>query len=82
MGALKNWVPYIESKNNSEIDITVIQGQKDETVDWLHNLSILEEKFRHVNVVYVPQGHHQLVNEIKELREEIFNAIGTGLDKT
>ena len=57
----------------------MIQGKQDGTVDWLHNLSIIEKKFKHVNVVFISQGHHQLVNESKELREEIFEAVGAGL---
>jgi len=79
VGALKNWVPYIENRPASNVPITVIQGQQDGTVEWQHNLAVIREKFIRAELVYISQAHHQLVNETEALREEIFGVVGSRL---
>ena len=72
VGALKRWVPKIEAAGSSDHPVLVIQGQEDTTVDWQHNLTVLEKKFSHLNIFYLPTLRHQVVNEIEELRREVF----------
>ncbi|OUR92762.1 hypothetical protein A9Q81_15685 [Gammaproteobacteria bacterium 42_54_T18] len=79
VGALKNWVPYIESKDSCEVPITVIQGQQDGTVEWQHNLAVIKKKFIRTELVFISQAHHQLVNETEALRKEIFGVMGSRL---
>lgn len=79
VGALKSWVPYIESKGTSDVPITVIQGQQDGTVDWQHNLAVIRQKFSRSELVFISQAHHQMVNETEALRKEIFGVVGSRL---
>ncbi|OUS26485.1 hypothetical protein A9Q99_18295 [Gammaproteobacteria bacterium 45_16_T64] len=79
VGALKNWVPYIENRQASELPITVIQGQQDGTVEWKHNLALIRKKFERAELVYIYQAKHQMVNETEALRAEIFGVMGAKL---
>ena len=79
VGALKNWVPYIENRTRSDIPITIIQGQKDETVDWQHNVGVIKKLFRQSDFVFFARARHQMVNEEEALRHKIFEVIGARL---
>lgn len=72
VGALKRWVPKIEAAGRSDQPVLAIQGQEDATVDWEHNIPVLEKKFTHLEVHYLPAMRHQVVNEITHIREEVF----------
>jgi alpha-beta hydrolase superfamily lysophospholipase len=73
--ALRQWVPHIESARPVEFPLTVVQGEKDLTVDWQHNLRILRNKFASVEEVLIPDGRHHLVNEAQDLQATVFNTI-------
>jgi alpha-beta hydrolase superfamily lysophospholipase len=75
VSALRQWVPHIESARPVEFDITVVQGEKDLTVDWPHNLRIIRNKFARVHEVKLPLGRHHLVNEAHDLQATVFNTI-------
>jgi len=81
VGALKKWIPRIEAKSPVDISPVILQGQRDETVDWRHNISLLQEKFNRPPVLFLPEGRHQLVNEDPMLRERMFKFIGEHLPK-
>lgn len=73
--ALRQWVPHIESARPVDFPITVVQGEKDMTVDWRHNLRIVHNKFYPVEEFLIPDGRHHLVNEAKDLQAVVFNTI-------
>ncbi|HLV77672.1 MAG TPA: alpha/beta hydrolase [Marinobacter sp.] len=73
--ALKKWVPHIESARPVNFPITVVQGEKDTTVDWQHNLRIIRNKFSEVTERRIPDGRHHLVNEARDLQAAVFNTI-------
>lgn len=73
--ALRRWVKRIEAMPPFEAQVTIVQGQQDTTVDWRHNLRVLCAKFPGATVHYLPLGRHHLVNESRELREQIFSII-------
>lgn len=75
VSALRQWVPHIESARPVNFPVTVIQGKKDNTVDWPHNLRIIRNKFSSVEERLIPDGRHHLVNEAKDLQAAVFNAI-------
>lgn len=75
VSALRLWVPHIESCRPVDFPVTVVQGEKDQTVDWQHNLRILRNKFASVNEIRVPDGRHHLVNEAQDLQATVFNSI-------
>lgn len=73
--ALRQWVPHIESARPVDFPVTVVQGEKDLTVDWQHNLRIIRNKFADVEERRIPDGRHHLVNEAKDLQATVFNTI-------
>lgn len=75
VSALRTWIPHIESARPVNFPITVVQGEKDQTVDWQHNLRIIRNKFASVEVVKIADGRHHLVNEAKDLQATVFNTI-------
>ncbi len=75
VSALRQWVPHIESARPVDFPVTVVQGKKDTTVDWPHNLRIIRNKFSSVEELLIPDGRHHLVNEAKDLQAAVFNTI-------
>ncbi|KXO11101.1 MULTISPECIES: alpha/beta hydrolase [Marinobacter] len=73
--ALRKWVPHIESARPVDFPVTVVQGEKDLTVDWQHNLRIIRNKFASVREQRIPDGRHHLVNEAQDLQATVFNTI-------
>ncbi len=73
--ALRQWVPHIESARPVDFPVTVVQGEKDLTVDWQHNLRIIRNKFSSVEELRIPDGRHHLVNEAQDLQATVFNTI-------
>ncbi|MDI9244818.1 alpha/beta hydrolase [Marinobacter sp. CHS3-4] len=81
VSALRQWVPHIESARPIEFPVTVVQGEKDRTVDWQHNLRIIRNKFSSVEELLIPDGRHHLVNEAKDLQSAVFNTIVDTFEK-
>ncbi|HBS41922.1 MAG TPA: alpha/beta hydrolase [Oceanospirillales bacterium] len=63
VGAMLKWVRFIEAQPASLIAPMVVQGDHDETVDWQHNMQVLQEKFPSRELVMIPDGRHHLVND-------------------
>jgi alpha-beta hydrolase superfamily lysophospholipase len=72
VGALARWVPRIEAAPSSRQAPLIIQGDADMTVDWRHNLGVLQQKFAAAEVLMLPSAQHHLVNESKALRDRYF----------
>lgn len=50
----------------------MIQGQADKTVDWKHNLDVLNAKFNQPQVLLIPEARHHLANESAQIRDHYF----------
>lgn len=68
--ALERWIPRIESAASVAHRPLIIQGQEDGTVDWQHNLQVLESKFTRPDTFYLPTARHHLANEHQTLRQQ------------
>ena len=75
VGALKSWIKTIEASPAVDLDIQVIQGTEDGTVDYRHNMKVLKEKFSGFKVKYVEQGRHQLVNEEQQKLQQVLDVM-------
>lgn len=73
VGALAKWVPRVEGAPRSARRPLIIQGDNDLTVDWRHNLQVLQDKFAQPEVLLLPGGRHQLVNEAPALRQRYWD---------
>lgn len=79
VGALSRWIPRIEAAPASSHSPIIIQGEADMTVDWRHNLPLLEYKFAAPQILRLPGARHHLVNEREALRREYFEFISQQL---
>ena len=68
--ALEKWIPRIEAAMPAPHRPLIIQGQEDGTVDWQHNIKVLQEKFDAPELLYVPKARHHLANEGKAMRKQ------------
>ena len=59
--------------------VNIIQGDGDHTVDWRHNLQILQDKFPNQRLLVLPGGQHHLVNESPEQRQRMYQQIADWL---
>ena len=79
VGALKRWVPRIESAARSTHSPLIVQGEQDMTVDWQHNLDVLQDKFRQPQILRLPEARHHLANENEALRRRYFDFLSERL---
>lgn len=66
--ALSRWMPYMEGLPASRFPVWLVQGARDQTVDWRYNLSYVKRKFRVKVTLLLEDASHQLINECKEIR--------------
>jgi alpha-beta hydrolase superfamily lysophospholipase len=72
VGALAKWIERIENAPRSPRSPLIVQGESDMTVDWSHNLAVLNDKFDHPQIFMLHEARHHLANELPELRERFF----------
>jgi len=72
VAALVRWIPKIESAAPSARTALLVQGDADMTLDWRHNLKVLEEKLPQTQRLLLPGARHHLVNETEDLRKTYF----------
>ena len=72
VGALKQWIPFLERHEPLRFPLLLIQGQEDRTVDWRHNTQVLKSKFLPSDTFLVPGMRHHVVNEAGAFREQVF----------
>jgi lysophospholipase len=72
VGALKKWVQMIEECEPSDLEINIVQGNQDTTVEWRHNMPLLLEKFPQRKLLMIEGGRHHMVNEALEKREQMY----------
>jgi alpha-beta hydrolase superfamily lysophospholipase len=68
VGALARWIERIEAAPASLRSPIIVQGEADMTVDWGHNLAVLNQKFSQPRILMISAARHHLANEIPELR--------------
>ncbi len=66
--ALSRWMPYMEGLPASRFPVWMVQGARDQTVDWRYNIGYVKRKFRLKVTLLLEDASHQLINECKEIR--------------
>lgn len=79
VGALKRWIPMIESQAATDIRVNIVQGDRDQTVDWRHNLQVLQQKFPQQRLLMLPGGQHHLVNESADNQRKMYQQLAAWL---
>jgi alpha-beta hydrolase superfamily lysophospholipase len=72
VGALKQWMPYIERHAAVHFPLYIVQGKSDQTVDWQHNIPIFQRVFTGTEVTFMPNVRHHVVNELELYRKDVF----------
>lgn len=78
--AMLEWVKLIEASGPLKGTPLLLQGEEDGTVDWRHNMAVLQRLYPSLQPVLIPGARHHLVNETPQLRCEVFGHIGAYLD--
>ncbi|NNM51359.1 MAG: alpha/beta hydrolase [Pseudomonadales bacterium] len=68
VGAMLSWEKRMRKMPISQLPIQIIQGEKDQTVDWRYNLTYIRHQFPQAQILLLSQASHQLVNESDDLR--------------
>ena len=79
VGALKDWIPRIESAATRSRKVLVIQGKADFTVGWRTNTPVIRRLFSNVKIAWLETGRHHLVNESADKRRQVFALIDSEL---
>jgi alpha-beta hydrolase superfamily lysophospholipase len=79
VGALAGWIPRIEAAPRSAQRPLIVQGEDDMTVDWQHNLRVLQDKFDQPQILRIPGARHHLANESEAIRQRYFAFLGEHL---
>lgn len=70
--ALARWIALIESTKPSDVDVLIIQGDADSTVDWQYNLPEIKRLMPQAVTKMVKGGAHQLLNDGQSQRKQVF----------
>ena len=75
LDALHTWNRKIREYGAISKPMLVIQGTADVIVDWEYNLNFLKSKIIGLEIELVDKANHQLINESKELRQQVLHRI-------
>ncbi len=73
--ALYKWNKKIINYKTVSHPVLIIQGTKDNVVDWKYNIPFLKKKIKPVKVNYIDGGGHQLLNEKEDLKSKVLSQI-------
>ncbi len=82
IGALRRWVLHMLHQPACDFPVLLVQGARDETIEWRSNNDYVRTHFRVVHEAILPQASHQLANESDELRLPVHQAIARLLRDT
>jgi alpha-beta hydrolase superfamily lysophospholipase len=66
--ALSRWMVYMERLPASRFPVWLVQGARDQTVNWQYNNKYVHRKFRVKVTLLIEDASHQLINECAEIR--------------
>ncbi len=81
VGAMFKWDQRIANAKTSTRPVLVIQGLKDNIINWRHNIRFIQSKFINTQVKLVEKCRHELFNESEEIRAMVFSQIKDYLEK-
>jgi len=72
VGSMKRWTEEFHDLPINHKAITIVQGDRDMTLDWCYNLAQFQQKLPNADIKIIAGGQHHLVNEAKDLRNNTF----------
>lgn len=80
VGALKRWVERMHALPPADYPVLLVQGGRDETVEWRYNVGFVRSRFRVEHEHLEAEASHQLANEREDLRAPVHAALARMLD--
>lgn len=77
--ALGQWNRQFADRQPSSRPLLVLQGRRDSTVDWRHNLALLQRLFPAAETRVLADARHQLLNESPSLRDSVLRQVRAAL---
>ncbi|MEM1155256.1 MAG: alpha/beta hydrolase [Pseudomonadota bacterium] len=81
VGALKLWLKGLSQTSLGVGSALIVQGDKDQTVDWKYNLKLYKVLFPGSRVVMLPGAGHHLAKESKVIRDNYLQQVAGELDQ-
>lgn len=75
LGAMLSWGDWLEQHKPVETPIYMIQGTDDGTVDWRHNLTVLQGLYPRLELTLINDAKHHLVNETLYYRAPVLSKV-------
>ena len=75
VGSMKRWTEEFHDLPFNHKALTIIQGDKDMTLDWRYNMAHFAQKLPNAKIEIIAGAQHHLVNEAENLRNEAFAAM-------
>jgi lysophospholipase len=75
VGAMFKWDQRIADAKTSARPVLVIQGLKDNIINWRHNIRFIQSKFENSEIELIENCRHELFNESEKIRQEVFSQI-------
>lgn len=80
IGSLRAWVLRMLELPSCDFPVLLVQGRRDETVEWQGNNEFVRSRFHVVHEAVLPEASHQLANERDDLRQPVHDAIARLLE--
>lgn len=78
--ALLRWESRFDYLPACDKPILILQGQRDNTVDWRYNIPAIRKKFPKARYLPLQDAYHHLANESPEIRAKMFAAMDMYFD--
>jgi len=75
VGSMKHWTEEFHDLPVNQKSMTIVQGDKDMTLDWRYNLAQFQQKLPNARAEIIAGAQHHLANETEGLRHQIFTAM-------
>lgn len=75
IGSLRRWVHYMERQPACDFPVLMVQGERDETVEWPYNNQFVRNHFQVEHEVTLAKASHQLANERADVRAPVHTAL-------
>lgn len=81
LNAIYKWDKRIKDYKPVSKPVFVIQGTGDKVVDWKYNIEFLEKKLSKMEVKWIQNARHQLLNENESVKSEVLGIITEYLEE-
>lgn len=75
VGAMKAWNRAFRALRPLDTRALVVQGTADLTVAWRYNTALIRQKLPNLEMQWITAAGHQLVNETRDYRDQVFTHV-------